>query len=162
MPMAKYPKKKNFTLTRFRTVFKTLETLFISFMQWHVHKTAGKTLRSRRNLQIVNCLTQPVSFLKKNNHDGDQVYSIVVASFHLYYTRNNPAELRGTTFAVIIRCRASLVWCPRSSLKKSVASSPSFPPFGRAQDKLQRESRSLRFSWIPGRASYRQLARNDD
>ena len=42
------------------------------------------------------------------------------------------------------------------------ASLSSFPPFGQAQDRLQRESSGPSKSWIPGRASYRQLARNDD
>src|SRR6266576_1397164 len=47
-----------------------------------------------------------------------------------------------------------LVWRAGTSIKKPQLHSPSFP--------RRRESRFLGLSWIPGRASYRQLARNDD
>jgi len=71
--------------------------------------------------------------------------------------RNTP--VRSSTSAIFWRRRQTkffsnlLVACLRRSIKKSEFSYPSFP--------RRRESRLLKISWIPARASYRQLGRND-
>jgi hypothetical protein len=44
-------------------------------------------------------------------------------------------------------------FCLRDSIREAKAPLSSFP--------RRRESKTLYISWIPGRASYRQLARND-
>ena len=50
-------------------------------------------------------------------------------------------------------CRAVVMVCRTSSIKKSTVSFSSFP--------RRRESRLFGLSWIPARASYRKLGRND-
>ena len=75
----------------------------------------------------------------------------------MHLGRNTP--VRSFTSAIFWRRRQTkffsnlLVACLRRSIKKSEFAYPSFP--------RRRESMLLKISWIPARASYRQLGRND-